>query len=336
MREEASVSSRQSTHSVSPRRAAESRIDRIARICVFQISTGTWSPGQRLPSTREGARQWGVSPLTVLRAYKRLVDMGLVLSAERSGYFVRPGARNDDLTRHASEFDRLHHDVVGMIVDRTDLIPLGVLRRLYQKEAQRLRREPLCAFVECTAYQASTHAREIESRLGLPCLALTTHHCAVGDLPASVGVLLTTGFHLEEVGVVADRLELIVHSVAVEQDPELGRQLARLADDVLILSLDADQAALVAERMRQQAGDKTPALETGASTTDRVEADIAAWLDDPNQPRRGRAVLLSTTLWSSISETWRACRLVRPYAPRICESAWPDLAGAIGMPLGTS
>jgi len=45
--------------------------------------------GGRLPSTREIARRWGVSPVTVQRAVTRLVAEGLVETRPGAGNFVR-------------------------------------------------------------------------------------------------------------------------------------------------------------------------------------------------------------------------------------------------------
>lgn len=330
------------------RTRAESKIDRVARQCIFRIGTGAWAPGQRLPSTREGARLWAVSPLTVMRAYQRLVEMGLASSSERSGFYVAPGEHHERLTRDAVELDRLYPEVLSLIGYRTDLAPVGVLRRLLDRETERLRREPICAFVECTMYQASGHARELEERLGMTCLALTTDDLARDGegaggsaLPGHVHVLLTTAFHIEQVAAYAHTHDLDVCAVPIEQDEDLAKRLAKAASEVLVLSLDADQARLVADGLGAQAGgNASGASERGlnlhgrASTTRTIDRDVAAWLGEPGAPRAGRAVLLSTTLWTSVDPSWRDCAAVQPYAYRVCASAWPDVAAAVGLPFG--
>lgn len=47
------------------------------------------SPGARLPSVRECARQQGVSPSTVVQAYEQLLAQGLVEARKNRGFFVR-------------------------------------------------------------------------------------------------------------------------------------------------------------------------------------------------------------------------------------------------------
>ncbi len=54
------------------------------------IEGGTFPPGSRLPSVRKLSREQRVSVTTVLEAYGRLLDRGLIESRARSGYFVSP------------------------------------------------------------------------------------------------------------------------------------------------------------------------------------------------------------------------------------------------------
>jgi DNA-binding transcriptional MocR family regulator len=54
-----------------------------------RIQRGALPPGARLPSVREGARQHGVSPSTVVTAYDRLQAQGLVEARRQRGFFVR-------------------------------------------------------------------------------------------------------------------------------------------------------------------------------------------------------------------------------------------------------
>src|ERR1700757_711784 len=52
------------------------------------IETGVLKPGEKLPSVRTMCSQRGVSLSTVLEAYRRLQDRGLIEPHPRSGYFV--------------------------------------------------------------------------------------------------------------------------------------------------------------------------------------------------------------------------------------------------------
>jgi DNA-binding transcriptional MocR family regulator len=59
-----------------------------ARITAL-IESGTYPPGERIPSVRELSRQQGVSISTVLNAYLLLENRGLVEARPQSGYYVR-------------------------------------------------------------------------------------------------------------------------------------------------------------------------------------------------------------------------------------------------------
>ncbi|GAA5481969.1 PLP-dependent aminotransferase family protein [Haloferula sargassicola] len=54
------------------------------------IRGGTFASGSRLPSVRRLSREQRVSITTVLEAYGRLEDQGVIESRPRSGYFVKP------------------------------------------------------------------------------------------------------------------------------------------------------------------------------------------------------------------------------------------------------
>lgn len=51
---------------------------------------GTLRPGEKLASVREAARQRKVSTRTVMKAYARLEDAGLIEARSQSGFYVRP------------------------------------------------------------------------------------------------------------------------------------------------------------------------------------------------------------------------------------------------------
>jgi DNA-binding transcriptional MocR family regulator len=57
------------------------------------IRAGTLRPGERVPSVRRLSRQQGVSVATVLQAYQRLEDRGVIEARPQSGYYVKRAAR---------------------------------------------------------------------------------------------------------------------------------------------------------------------------------------------------------------------------------------------------
>lgn len=64
------------------------RVDEIVTQIAGQIASGQFLAGQKLPSVRIGAAQYGVSKNTMAEAYDRLVARGMLLSRQGSGYYV--------------------------------------------------------------------------------------------------------------------------------------------------------------------------------------------------------------------------------------------------------
>lgn len=67
--------------------------DQICEMVSLAITSQTLSPDKRIPSCRELADQLNVSRNTVFAAYSRLIDLGLLVARNRSGYFVNPIAQ---------------------------------------------------------------------------------------------------------------------------------------------------------------------------------------------------------------------------------------------------
>ncbi len=63
--------------------------ERIAERILASIRDGTLVAGQRIPSVRRASEQFGVSVTTVLEAYRRLEDRGVIEARPQSGYYVR-------------------------------------------------------------------------------------------------------------------------------------------------------------------------------------------------------------------------------------------------------
>jgi len=65
------------------------KYERIAEDIAHLIESGTFRPGDGIPSVRELSRQRAVSITTVLQAYYLLEARGLIEARERSGFYVR-------------------------------------------------------------------------------------------------------------------------------------------------------------------------------------------------------------------------------------------------------
>ncbi|GAA4191887.1 aminotransferase class I/II-fold pyridoxal phosphate-dependent enzyme [Gryllotalpicola kribbensis] len=67
----------------------------IAAAIARQISAGELAPGERLPTVRELAAAYGVSPATVSHAWQTLLGAGLIVARGRAGSFVRDQGATD-------------------------------------------------------------------------------------------------------------------------------------------------------------------------------------------------------------------------------------------------
>ena len=68
--------------------APETRYNRLADRLAEAIAHGTLLPGSRLPSVRHSAETHQVSINTVVAAYRRLEDRGLIEARPQSGFYV--------------------------------------------------------------------------------------------------------------------------------------------------------------------------------------------------------------------------------------------------------
>lgn len=69
-----------------------------------EILAGIMKEGDRIPSVREYAAEFGVNPNTVARSYEKLTDSGVIFTKRGLGYFVSEGAKEAVLTSARKEF----------------------------------------------------------------------------------------------------------------------------------------------------------------------------------------------------------------------------------------
>lgn len=70
---------------------------------VLAIARGQLSDGDKLDPVRRVAKDIGINPATVKKAYDLLVSEGLVETAGRSGSIVRPGSRTASQEKQLNE-----------------------------------------------------------------------------------------------------------------------------------------------------------------------------------------------------------------------------------------
>lgn len=316
------------------RGAGASKIERLLRQCVHAIATGRWRPGEQLPSLRKAEQCWGLGRLTVLGAYRRLVEMGLVQALGRSGFYVADGPDTRRLTRHRIELRHLYETIQGLLARETDLSPLGTLRYLAGLAESETAEKPEAAFVECTAHEAKLFASQISARLNVPCLALTTCEVLQRSLrvPSHVRSVFTTAYHREELEGLADREAPSLMVVPIEFSRELEAPLAQ-ASSVSILGI----SPLVNEQMAADAGKLIGLAAKRIGTELIAPSDVATTLGRRLAPPKGQnpVLLLSPTLWEATPARWRAHRSVLPARYDIRSDAMPRIADTLGLPLGT-
>ncbi|PXY23714.1 transcriptional regulator [Prauserella coralliicola] len=82
----------------------------VARNIRNQIESGELRDGERLPSTRDMAEEWGVSTFTINDAMKLLIEEGLVISRARSGRIVHAPEQRE---RHEIRSEAPHVVLIG-------------------------------------------------------------------------------------------------------------------------------------------------------------------------------------------------------------------------------
>jgi DNA-binding transcriptional regulator YhcF (GntR family) len=318
--------------STRPAKAArrERRADRWITHGIYQIATGKWPPGQRLPSVREAERAWGVDRRTVLEAYQRLADLGLVVCAPRSGYSVTKSPEFGRLSRHRHELDHLFGRLLAEIEAQSELSPLGTFRYFAELAAMRASEHPECAFVECTTIQAEGHAREVQEHLDMPCLPLTIAEIAGrrARIPSQVRTLLVSGFHFGELRGLSRPGKLHVVSVPIEVSPGLLARIPRGVTEAIVFESDDEEAHVIRDDVRALGLD----LPLKVQVARELESALASW--KKKDTRRRTVALVSPRLWGGLTASWRDQPRVVPIEFHIREEAWPKIADAIGLPLG--
>ncbi|MFD7868097.1 GntR family transcriptional regulator [Streptomyces sp. NPDC059783] len=82
------------------------RYEEIARDLRERITSGEYLPGTALPLMRDVAAQYGVSDITVRRAWQMLTREGLIESRRRAGMFVREHPDRVRLTVRTRQMER--------------------------------------------------------------------------------------------------------------------------------------------------------------------------------------------------------------------------------------
>lgn len=166
-----------------------------------RLASGLYPPGCRLPTSRELATELGVHRNTVAKAYKSLVDLGLVSSAPGRGTFAAARIDLDNRRLHERQIsDRLADDILRA---RRGNISEDVLRQTFAELVATIYHAPppRGAFVECNGEDLRVAIAEIEQQSAVRLAPLLLDALAVdpAGVAANFDVVFTSLFHLLEV-----------------------------------------------------------------------------------------------------------------------------------------
>lgn len=314
--------------------STKDRTDQLVTHCVYQIATGKWPEGSKLPSTRALGEAFGVDRRTVLAAQERLEISGLVERRERSGTFVRRGAPLDRLTRHDKSLNRLYDTIIdGLLPDET-LSPIGVFRYLAEIARLRSLEQPTCAFVECTRTQATGHAQEVLKRTGVGCVPLVLDELdgRRSRVPAAIRTLLVSKYHEAELGGILEAPDLDILAVPIEIDPSLASSLPGGVRSSIVFEFDEVEGLNILEDVRST-GWKGRLSPRTVEEIDDALMELFGSTKEESSNWNG-AALLSPRAWGRAAPAWREHPRVLHVRFEIAESAWDAITDHLGLPLG--
>jgi GntR family transcriptional regulator len=113
----------------------------IADLLCERILTGTWKPGERIPSIRETAEASQVNPNTVTRTYAWLEERGIIRNQRGVGYFLLPDAHEVTQRFQRESFQRRELPRVFRLMDMLQ-VGFDELRRMYDAHETQRKENP--------------------------------------------------------------------------------------------------------------------------------------------------------------------------------------------------
>lgn len=295
----------------------------IVQHCIYEIATGKWPQGSKMPSVREAEKLWGVHRLTVMAAYHELEKIGLVYSKDRSGYFV---AESNEAEATGTGLSELYDKLERLVKKHTDYNPVYVFKLFSAMAVSNAREAPAYAFLECTQHQAEGHASEIFDMFNIQvspvCLPGTEEQAPV--LPKSTNSLLTTGFHIREVKALGKKLGLPVTNVPIEVDSALFEKVAPQQKKAIVVELESSMSGSIVQDIQAIAGQ----LSIEQRLVSEVEKEVSALAADGGK----ELILLSPRVWGRVSSATKKNKRVKLIRFKISDSSWKPLSGALKIP----
>ncbi|MEP1094999.1 MAG: winged helix-turn-helix domain-containing protein [Cyclobacteriaceae bacterium] len=305
------------------------KLKSVVQHCVYEISTGKWSSGEKLPSVRKAEKMWGVNRLTVLSAYRKLMEMGLVISEDRRGYFVATQTESKETIHQRDQLDQLYKKVVKLIKSNTSFEPHAVLKYFASLAEEENDLYPETAFIECSEFQAEGHAKEIKDRLNVSIQPLLLDQgIRKLELPPNIRTLLTTGFHILEVKKIGKRLDLDVVNVPIKVDTGLFENISINFNAATVFELE--------EAMSRDIFNDVKALTKSISLKEKIVQDVNSEIEDFLSTHSNEIILLSPRVWGRTAKKWRQNPRVHLIKFSIQENSWPIIVEAVKLPFAST
>jgi DNA-binding transcriptional regulator YhcF (GntR family) len=255
------------------------------------LHLGTLKPGMRLPSTRDLADEFGVTPRTAMAAYRLLENEGLVELRERSGIYVA-GSENG----HAAMLTQLAGFVVEVLLEARarEIAPAEFPERA-RRCLETLRLRAVC--IAGNADQLDQICHELQSDYGVQSTALEPEQLSDPDYEAQralshADLLVSTAVHAVRVKQVAHQLGKPTIAVSLREElwNEFTRHLAR--GPIYIVASDPRfREAVRAVFEPTGFGDNARAVILGEDDPDQIPADAPTYIMRRAHERLGNSPL---------------------------------------------
>lgn len=295
----------------------------IVQQCIYEIATGKWPQGAKLPSVREAEKLWNVHRLTVMAAYHELEKIGLIHSRDRSGYYV---SENSPYQESDTELTSLFQKLERLVKKETKYNTVYVFKLFSAMAVSKSKEAPAHAFLECTPHQAQDHANEIfemfNVHVSAVCLPDSTTQAP--EIPQSVKGLLTTGFHIKEVNALGKKLGLPVNNVPIEVDRSVITKATESVSKAVVVELESNMSGSIAQDIQAIAGE--------LSIDQRLVTDVEEEVTDLLKSSVHELILLSPRVWGRVSANIKKDKRVKLIRFRISDSSWKQLSNALKIP----
>ena len=206
----------------------------LERALVFRLASGSYAPGDRLPTCQQTAADFGVNKNTVNKAYRALAARGYVRSVRGQGTIVVRRPARPDAPPALADVENL----LSLLLQEAKLAGLSHAQFLelvhaaagqaYQRARVRL------GFVECNAYEASAVSRDLQQALAHPLEPLLLHEvrAAPDRVRQQFDMLVVSLPHLQELeeslGVDGQSTGPEIVGLLLSPDPAVLTEVARM------------------------------------------------------------------------------------------------------------